>query len=143
MRKLISYPTFDGRIIQAIVISGLTFFLSEGLAVCQNSSTTPSAMTHGDQANAVPSKGSFVHRWIGKDGLPYVAVNDDPKEPAEQERHDIEASLNMKKVELKSSKASLRAVEANLQAAASELDSHRKQLERAKEALSRYDAVSR
>jgi hypothetical protein len=143
MKKLISYPTFDGKIIQAIVISGLAFCVCEGMAVCQNSSTATSAMARGDQANAVPSKGSFVHRWIGKDGLPYVMVNGDPKELTEQDRHDIEASLNMTKSELETSKANLQTVEANLKAAAAELDSHRKQLERAKKALSGYDAVSR
>ena len=51
-------------------------------------------IARGKRAKVTPEKGDYVHQWTTADGEPFTLVNQDPKEPTEEEKSSVEARLN-------------------------------------------------
>lgn len=54
----------------------------------------PLAIAHGAGASVEPQKGTYLHRWTGADGQPFVILNRVQQEPRLQERQMIEKKFN-------------------------------------------------
>lgn len=58
-------------------------------AVAKRNEAAP-VITLDSHAKFIVGKGDYVHRWKGANGEPFTVINDDVKEPSEEEKRDLE-----------------------------------------------------
>lgn len=66
------------------------------------------AVAHGSNAKIRQGSGSFVHRWTAPDGIPFIILDRNVKDPSSSERRRIEQLSSVQEGQLQSRMTALR-----------------------------------